>query len=191
MAVTVKVCGFKNADDIALALEAGADYGGLVLAESLRQVSLAEAEVLTASFPGRLVAVVKGVSDRDWALLWDMPWGGLQVYDRPQTAWVPDAQRRGWLTVQPGPGEATRGAAAVLLLEGRPGRGERLSWESIQRPREPFWLAGGLGPDNVGRALEVLRPQGVDVSSGVEKSPGVKDIGLVREFIKEVRQWQG
>jgi phosphoribosylanthranilate isomerase len=191
MAVAVKICGVRDTATAAAALEAGADWVGVVLAPSVRQVSLADAARLTERFPGRLVAVVRQVSDAVYEALWDLPWGGVQVYDRPQADWLARARARGWLTIQPGRAAGDRGGADVLLLEGEPGRGEPLAWSRLTRPPNPFWLAGGLSPDNVGDALRQLEPDGVDVSSGVESAPGIKDVHRIRRFVEEVRRWPG
>ncbi len=112
-----------------------------------------------------------------------------EVYDVAAAAWVPAARARGFLTIQPGRPGVDRGPADVLLWEGRPGRGERLPWGELTPPARPFWLAGGLTPDNVAEALRTLGPDGVDVSSGVEDRPGQKDLRQVRRFIEEVRRW--
>jgi phosphoribosylanthranilate isomerase len=188
--VAVKICGVRDAATVAASLDAGADWVGIVLAPSPRQVTLDAARHLTRAFPGRLIAVVRGVADDVFQALWDLPWGGFQVYDRPAATWVPEATARGWLTVQPGCREDQRGSAAVLLLEGEPGRGQRFDWDGVDRPRDPFWVAGGLTPENVGMALRYFRPAGVDVSSGVETAPGVKDVHRIRRFIEEVRRWE-
>ena len=73
------------------------------------------------------------------------------------------------------------------------GSGETFDWSLAVRAKaltdRPVLLAGGLTPDNVQDALEAVRPYGVDVSSGVESSPGVKDHGKVRAFVRAVREW--
>jgi phosphoribosylanthranilate isomerase len=75
-------------------------------------------------------------------------------------------------------------------VEGRPGgTGTRISWELALRAkgRTPIILSGGLRPENVEEAIRLVRPFAVDVSSGVERSPGQKDHRKVREFIVNVR----
>jgi phosphoribosylanthranilate isomerase len=190
MAIVIKICGVRDLDVAAEAFRLGATYVGAVLAESPRRADWPTVDALTARFPGRVVAVVRGLSDAEWERVFSYPWAGLQVYDRPQTEWVARARAHGWLTIQPGSGDAARGAADILLLEGAPGRGQRLDWSRTGRPMSPFWLAGGLTPENVRDALTALRPNGVDVSSGVESAPGVKDRARIRAFIEEVRAWE-
>ena len=73
------------------------------------------------------------------------------------------------------------------------GSGETFNWDLAARAKtltdRPIILAGGLTPENVPDALEAVRPYGVDVSSGLEASPGVKDHAKIRAFIRAVREW--
>jgi phosphoribosylanthranilate isomerase len=75
------------------------------------------------------------------------------------------------------------------------GTGNSFNWQSarahVARLKEPVIVAGGLNPQNVGEALEILRPWGVDVVSGVESYPGRKHPGAVAQFIDAVRQFDG
>lgn len=85
-----------------------------------------------------------------------------------------------------------KNARAVILDAHEPGqkggRGETLNWQSLPKSAAaPIMLAGGLNPDNVGEAIRVVQPAAVDVSSGVESAPGIKDHKLMQRFIQEVR----
>ncbi|HMK72312.1 MAG TPA: phosphoribosylanthranilate isomerase, partial [Myxococcaceae bacterium] len=88
-------------------------------------------------------------------------------------------------------------SAAVLLDAHGPGRGgtgRTFDWELVARARAwrfPLWLAGGLTPDNVAEAVRRARPDGVDVASGVESAPGVKDPARVAAFVAAVRAAEG
>lgn len=170
-------------------LALGADYIGVVLAKSRRQVSLEIAASLALAVPGRAVAVMRVVPP-EGDMFWNLPWAGLQVYGQASADWVPETRRRGWLAIQPGLSDEDRQDADVLLLEGpHPGAGECLPWHQMVRPESPFWLAGGLTPENVGEAISALHPDGVDVSSGVERG-SAKDPALIAALIKEVKAWQ-
>lgn len=68
------------------------------------------------------------------------------------------------------------------------GSGHVFEWENAKAVRRKYLLAGGLNPSNVARAVDVLHPFGVDVASGVESSPGVKDIKLIKEFINNAKR---
>ncbi len=187
--LAIKICGLRSPDEVAWALEAGATFGGAVLANSRRQVSLDVASAMATAFPGRVVAVVRGVPDRTWENLWTLPWGGLQVYDRPAAAWIPRARADGRLAIEP---VATRGAADadVWLWDGPvPGSGQAWTRPGVPRPDHRLWVAGGLTPANVGAVLTRWRPDGVDVSSGVEDR-GRKSRTLIQDFVQEVRQWE-
>ena len=83
--------------------------------------------------------------------------------------------------------------AAGLLLDShskgkRGGSGELFDWSLLSPVAKPVWLAGGLNADNVGRAIRTLRPFAVDVSSGVEAEPGIKDATRLNAFVKAVRE---
>jgi phosphoribosylanthranilate isomerase len=72
--------------------------------------------------------------------------------------------------------------------EGYGGSGKRAPWDLVaEGARRPFLIAGGLNPSNVAQAIEATRPDGVDVSSGVESAPGIKDLRKLRAFIKNAR----
>ncbi len=85
-------------------------------------------------------------------------------------------------------------APSDLLLVDTPhphlpgGTGEVFDWARLAPIDRPFLLAGGLTPDNVSAAVRQVRPFGVDASSGLESSPGVKDVDLIRRFIQEAKE---
>lgn len=187
--LAIKICGLGSPEEVGWALEAGATFGGAVLADSRRRVSLDAAAAMADAFPGRLVAVVRGLPDGLWEELWTVPWGGLQVYDRPAADWIPRVRAEGWLAIEP---VATGGAADadVWLWDGPvPGSGQSWTRAGVPRPDHRLWVAGGLNRANVGSVLTRWRPDGVDVSSGVERG-GRKSRILIQEFVQEVRQWE-
>jgi phosphoribosylanthranilate isomerase len=189
----VKICGIRDAGTAAAAVAAGANAVGFVFAESPRRVTPAEARVAAAAIPDGVmkVAVMRHPSPGDWAAVLD----GFAP-DVLQT----DAGDFGGLEVPAGLGrwpvlrEGAVGERDVLpdvfVYEGvKSGSGQTVDWSqaaSIAR-RGRMILAGGLDPGNVAAAIAAVRPWGVDVSSGVESSPGVKDTDLIREFIGAVR----
>lgn len=186
----VKVCGLRSPEDVDAALEAGVDAIGFVLVPSPRQVSVEQARALAARVRGRAQTV--GVFRRlDAAALRRNKGAGLDLAQG-----VLDG-------VSPGPGvlpvlvdgpdlvRRAAGLAAPRLLVDGPdfGSGEPADWRRIAalaRAR-PIVLAGGLTPENVGAALETVRPAGVDVSSGVERTRGVKDSGRILAFTHAAR----
>jgi phosphoribosylanthranilate isomerase len=192
MGGTVKICGITEVEALEAALACGADWVGVVLGPSPRQVAWPTALDWAVRYPGRVVAVLRRAPTEVWAHLAEAPWGGLQVYDAPFEDWMPWAGQHSWISVQPvAPAGVGDPRADVWLLEtGQPGSGQRLDWERVSRPRHRFWLAGGLTPDNVAEAIFRLRPDGVDVSSGVEDpgAVGHKDVWRVREFVRRARE---
>jgi indole-3-glycerol phosphate synthase/phosphoribosylanthranilate isomerase len=162
----VKVCGLTREEDVAVAVEAGADLCGFILApESPR----AAAEVLPVPDTTLSVAVFVGEVEETGADL-------AQLYEQ-----------------EPG---KVRGRDAVLLRDGEQvATVADLPWEEddpghLARARETqgrLMLAGGLGPHNVVRAIAATRPWAVDASSALEASPGVKDHAKVRAFVEAAR----
>ncbi len=84
-------------------------------------------------------------------------------------------------------------SAAALLLDGHAagqagGQGQTFNWSAVAATGKPLVLAGGLTPDNVGEAVQQVRPYAVDVSSGIESAPGIKDQQKMQRFVDEVRR---
>jgi phosphoribosylanthranilate isomerase len=75
-----------------------------------------------------------------------------------------------------------------ILIDTSWGRGKKENWEALQRIDRTYILSGGLGPGNVREALKLLQPAGVDVCSGVEREPGIKDVGKLERFMENVRE---
>ncbi len=196
MKVHVKICGITNADAAWAAVEAGADAVGFVFADSVRQVSPAEAAGITADLPGRVdrfavflspgageVARVLSEFDADVV---QADHGSVKQLDGPRLLPVfregEDAALDAYLD-----GTVLR----RFHYEGRrSGAGEAVEWSRAAELARlsRMTLAGGLNPDNVADAVRVVRPFGVDVSSGVESAPGVKDPVKIRDFIEIVRR---
>ena len=195
MSVFVKVCGLRDAATAQAAAEAGADAIGFVFAESVRQVTPAEANNAARQLPaGTLrVAVMRHPSNAAWQEV-------LEVFDPDvlqtdagdfASLAVPDRIRR-WPVIREG--EDVSELPAEFVYEGvNSGAGETVDWTQATAvaARGRMILAGGLSPGNVASAIGKVRPWGVDVSSGVESAPGSKDIKLIREFIGAVRAGEG
>jgi phosphoribosylanthranilate isomerase len=196
--VRVKICGITTAAGVRAAVEAGADAVGFVLADSPRRVALGAARELAAGLAPFVatVAVLRYPDPEEVReivrvlrpdVVQSEPVPGLAAALGPGVRLLP--------VLHEGPSlerEAAQCGAAALLLEaaGRGGRGVAPDWERAARlaARVRLVLAGGLAPHNVVDAIRRVRPYAVDVSSGVESSPGVKDADLVREFVLAVRR---
>lgn len=199
----VKFCGLTRPGDVRLACELGVDAVGFVLASSPRQVQAGQLPGLRAAV-SPLVQVV--------ALFMDP--AGSEVMDvvrrlRPTLLQFhgqeSDAFCRGFglpflKTLPMGKGAEDPVAASkrypsalAFLLDGHGpgqagGRGEAFDWSRAPRLDRPVFLAGGLGPANIAEAIGRVRPYAVDVSSGIESSPGHKDGEKMRQFLEEVRR---
>ncbi len=199
----VKICGITNLADAAAVVEAGADALGLILVPGTpRCVSPETAARIIEQLPPLVTAVGVFANHPLEEVLRLVPALRLHAvqlhgdesaaYSRRMPVPVIRALRvRDAESLQP---VTTYPAQAFLLdayVEGRlGGTGTAVPWELARRAkgRVPCILSGGLRPDTVGEAVRVVRPYGVDVSSGVEASPGCKDHRKVREFIVNVRQ---
>lgn len=186
----VKVCGLRTAEDVDAALSAGVDAIGFVLVPSVRQVDLATARALSARVAGRAqtVGVFRTLGPDALAL------AASAGMDRAQGVLDGVVAGPGVLPVLPDGPDLVAAAAALpapqLLVDGPdPGAGEIVDWGRISALAQArsVVLAGGLTPQNVARAIETVRPAGVDVSSGIERIRGVKDADLILAFTLAAR----
>lgn len=205
----VKICGLNDAAAYETAVEAGADYVGFVFFDrSPRYVTAAQAAAIRAVRPGGPPAVglfVKPAPEDIAAVLETMPLDIFQIYDTPERAREIRARfgRPVWLacgiSAQAELAAAERAGAGLdgLMIESKPpagatrpgGNATALDWSILSgwQPPLPWLLAGGLTPENVAAAITASGAQAVDVSSGVESAPGVKNPTRIREFIRASR----
>jgi phosphoribosylanthranilate isomerase len=197
--VFIKICGITSEEDALLAVAMGADALGFVFAPSSRQMTIPKVYDITRRLPPEVLTV--GVfRDESPARVIDTVFrAGLkaaQLHGREtpeQVLEVKTAIRRvikAFNANSSAAQQADRYNTDLILVEGStPGSGDVFDWSLMENvPRGPqIILAGGLNPENVAHAIEVVRPWGVDVSTGVERSPGKKDAVKVRQFIKEAR----
>ena len=192
MTVWVKVCGLTSSDAVAAAVAAGVDAVGFVFAESKRKVTPQRAAELARDVPSHIVrvAVMLHPSQQQLDEVWsefrpdvlqtdidDLP--ALRVPTGLQVTPVIRAGR-----------ELPATLPTRLLFEGPvSGTGETTDWTAAAAlaSRTQLILAGGLKPANVAEAIAIARPFGVDVSSGVEAQPGVKDPVKIHEFVRNAR----
>ncbi len=213
--IRVKICGLTRLEDVIAAAEAGAAYAGFVFfAPSPRAVSVAQAKALAIEAPVGLAKVALVVDASD-ALLDEItgtvPLDMLQLHGTETPERVAGIKRRYGLPVMKavgiaGPGDVEKldqyvGVADQILVDAKPpkdavlpgGNGLVFDWRLIAARRwpMPWMLAGGLTPETVATAIAVTGVQQVDVSSGVETAPGVKDAGLIRAFVAAARSGRG
>ena len=211
MSVLVKICGLSAPDTLDAALDAGADMVGFVFfAPSPRNVSLHAARELGGRVKGRAEKVALTV-DADDALLSNIvdvlrP-DLLQLHGKETPARVGAiAQRFGLPVMKALPIETKADLGAIpsylkvadrLLFDALPprdatrpgGLGKPFDWHLLENLdlSIPFMLSGGLDAANVAQAIGITRAPAVDVSSGVESAPGVKDADKIRAFIRAAR----
>ena len=205
MGVRVKICGLTRPEDAAAAGAAGAAYLGVVFAGGPRAVSAERARTLVAAAAGVPVLGVFGREPPDEILRCAevAALSGVQLHgDYPRSV-AAELRARGllvWRVVRiAGPGELDRLEEAVpdsdaVLVEPRVayaegGSGVPLAPEAAIEARRrlaghPMVLAGGLTPGTVAEAVALVRPDVVDVSSGVEQLPGLKDPGKIARFVE-------
>jgi len=192
MSLFVKICGLTTPAGVAAAVEAGADAVGFVFSPSPREVTAPLARQLAAGLPPavRRVAVFRHPPP-GWitSVLEDFPadWVQSDAADLPGVDLGGAEALPVFRSGAPLPGLLPE----LLLFEGpESGTGRVADWSAAATlaRRTGVILAGGLDADNVAAAIARVRPRGVDVSSGVESSPGRKDPALVSAFVAAARR---
>ena len=205
----VKICGISTPETIEAALEAGADFVGLMFfAKSPRNVSLATAARLADVARGK-ARIVTVTVDADDALLEDI--ASVVRPDLIQCHGMETRERLAAIRIRTGieAYKVLRVAAVehvarardfdpfpFIMFDAMPpkvsvlpgGNGLAFDWTILKDAVHPFMLAGGLSPENVAEAIRVTGADMVDVSSGVESAPGVKDVSLIRKFIEAAKR---
>jgi phosphoribosylanthranilate isomerase len=200
--VHVKICGVTTVSDALACAELGASAIGVnFVPGSPRRVTLARAREISRAMKSTDVLVVGVVADLDveaiQALVRDAELGCLQLHgdEAPETLapLLPHAYKAVRIATSDDVALARRFGGEYLLADAKVtgalgGTGETFDWSLVKelaRERR-LTLAGGLRPENVARAVREVDPWCVDVASGVESAPGIKDLDAVRAFIAEV-----
>lgn len=191
MKLFVKICGLRDTGDVDAAVKAGANAVGFVFAESVRQISPAQARdaVQNLAVGVRKVAVMKHPTNDECRMVIDEFAPDVIQTDAEDFATLEIPEHiECWPVLREG--QESIDVPDIYLYEGpRSGSGETVDWSraaEIARHGRML-LAGGLAEDNVREAIQTVRPWGVDVSSGVESLPGNKDHELIQRFITAVR----
>jgi len=211
VSIEVKICGVNSPEALAWAAEAGADFVGFVyFAPSPRAVTPAQTGAISASLAGGPRRVGLFVDPDDALLeaaLASTPLDVIQLHGEETPGRVAEIRARSGVPVMKALGIATEADLAQiapyaevadrLLLDAKPppdavlpgGNAARFEWRlaRLARINRPWLLAGGLTPANVAAAIAASGAPGVDVSSGVERARGVKDAGLIRDFVAAAR----
>jgi phosphoribosylanthranilate isomerase len=198
----IKMCGITRADDARAAVAAGADALGFVMTPSPRRVTPAEARKVIRTLPPHVLRIGVFVDERaaeiaEAALVAEVD--RVQVH-RPADPVLRDllgprvliafrARDEDVLDTIRESGEETF-LVDAYSPHAPGGTGRVFDWSIAKRASElgSLVLAGGLTPENVGRAIHEVRPFGVDVSSGIEDAPGIKNVRLMQAFVRAVRE---
>jgi phosphoribosylanthranilate isomerase len=196
----IKVCGITNEDDALLAVALGADAVGFVFAAGSRRMVVPETvREIIRRLPHETITVGVFRNERPERVVEIMNKTGLrgaQLHGREPISEVRWIRQRVPFVIQafsagdPALATAANGPADVLLIDSPdPGSGRAFDWSLAEGAPGGIrlLLAGGLNPENVGEAVERVRPWGVDVSTGVEASPGRKDARKLNRFIEAAR----
>ncbi len=188
----VKICGVTTIRDARAAERAGADAIGVVVcSDSPRSVSVSRAREIfeTLSPLTEKVCVTDTTSESDIRLILSLNATAIQLHS---AVVVPSSPRIRVIRAV-GPGGDLNIACDAILVDGSRGKGIGYDRDFVRAIMDsaavPVILAGGLTPDNVGRAITELSPYAVDVSSGVEKSPGIKDHTRIEAFVRACREF--
>jgi len=211
MPLDIKICGLKTAEALDAALAGGATHVGFIFfAKSPRNIAPEDAGRLRRAARGRASAVAVTVNADDAtldAIVTAMAPDMLQLHGKETPGRVADVKKRYGLPVMKafaiseaadlGGTAPYRGIADRFLFDAKPpagsdlpgGNGVSFDWTILAGlDREVgYLLSGGLNAENIGAALRLAAPPGVDVSSGVERAPGVKDPALIAAFFRGIR----
>ena len=205
--IRVKICGLRTVGDVAAVAASGAAYAGFVFfAKSPRNLTVAQAHLLALAAPVGLakVALVVDADDATLdAIIDGVPLDMLQLHGHETPERVAQVRARYGLPVMKAVGVADESdlaalmdhalAADQILIDAKPpkgadlpgGNGLSFDWRLVAQRRwlRPWMLAGGLTPVNVAEAIRLTGAQQVDVSSGVEAAPGIKDAARIAAFV--------
>ena len=211
MTLDIKICGLKTEETLGAALAGGASHVGFIFfPKSPRYILPADAGRLRKAAIGRAKAVAVTVDADDAtldAIVAEMTPDMLQFHGSETPERVLAAKARYGLPVMKAFSirdaadlaaiEAYRGIADRFLFDAKPPKGAELpggngvpfDWRLLATlgSDTPYMLSGGLNAGNIGEALRLVHPAGIDISSGVESAPGVKDAGLIEAFFRAVR----
>ena len=194
----IKICGITRLEDALAAANYGVDALGFVFAPSKRKVDPEKAQQIISQLPPFIIKVgvfmdqpveyvkkVYGFTNIDL----------VQLHGKETTEYCNSISKPVIKSIQVNGNESRDYLLSVIkkyntagfILDPGAGSGVTFNWEIISEINQPLIIAGGLNPENVGTLVKQYQPYAVDVSSGVENSPGEKDTEKVKKFTEEVR----
>jgi phosphoribosylanthranilate isomerase len=212
MTIAIKICGLSDEASVRAVIKAEADYAGFVhYPKSPRHVSVVKADELKSLLPDNIKSVMVVVNPDD-KLLSEiaevMQPDCLQLHGDESPERIAEIRKKfpalgiiKAISVRNADdikiAEKFYGVADFLMFDAKPtssdmmhgGNGIAFDWNIMaeKQIKSPWFLSGGLNPDNVAQAIKISGAKMVDVSSGVERAPGVKDADLIENFVKVVR----
>ncbi|MDE0527977.1 MAG: phosphoribosylanthranilate isomerase [Truepera sp.] len=196
----IKICGITRPEDAEVAESAGADAIGLIFAPNSKRLITLERAAAIAERVGPLITrvgvFVDAPLEQVLAAVHHLRLGAVQLHGSEDSVYAAAVRKEARVirAVSFRPGLPLEGLAHfpadALLVDGlRPGSGETFDWSqaSSLTGAPHLILAGGLAPENVAAGIRALRPYAVDVASGVEASPGIKDPEKVAAFVRNAR----
>ena len=201
MKTKIKICGLRRPEDIDAVNDLKPEYIGFVFfTDSKRYVTPETAKALRAGLNPGIRAVGVFVDEKPETVAGLLEEGVIdiaQLHGHEDEAYLAELRKR---TDKPlirafrirsaeDAQQAQASTAEQILLDAGAGDGKTFDWSWLEAVTRPYFLAGGLNPDNVGGAVKSLKPYAVDVSSGVE-TEGYKDINKMRAFVRAVREEQ-
>ncbi|MGB6229047.1 MAG: phosphoribosylanthranilate isomerase [Litorimonas sp.] len=207
MKAEVKICGLTRPEDVRFAEAGDAAYLGFIVeAQSPRRLSVEDASHLIRGVSAHTVAVTVDPDDGLVAAIRDAGFSHIQLHGNETLARTAQIGRSGLSVIKAVPVSTAddvklateySGAADLLLFDAKPpkhsaqrgGHGASFDWSILRAAPTPkrFALAGGLTPDTVAQAVSISRAAILDVSSGVERAPGIKDPILIDQFMERAR----
>jgi len=201
----LKLCGITNQQDASAAVELGVDALGFIFAKSPRQIEPEKARTIIGSLPPFIVSVGVFVNEAPEKIQQIAAFCGLDMIqfhgdETPEICgeFMPRAIKAFQLKdessleqIKPYYGKVRALLFDTYSNEKRGGTGKTFDWDLAVKgrvPGVPVILSGGLSPSNIGEAVSTVKPYAVDVNSGVEKSPGIKDHNLMEQLMEVITQ---
>jgi phosphoribosylanthranilate isomerase len=204
--IRVKICGLTNKKDALLAQDLGADIAGFIMAESPRKITpQAAKKIIAAMRPSvhkagifvnedirRLNRIISGLKLNFVQLSGDETPAYIKNIRGAMVLKALRVRSRSGLKAQIKKYEKYVDGFILDTYSGnkRGGTGEVFDWKVLRGVRisKPFFIAGGINPENVRRAVKTVKPYGIDVSSGIEKEKGIKSPIKMRKLFREIKK---
>lgn len=195
----IKVCGITNLDDARCAIALGADAIGFVFAQSKRRIIAEQVRSIIQQIAPLVITVGVFMDENIDEIKRIVRISGVdvvQLHGNEPSSYCEDVGMRVIKRIRVTNETTTKALlkemqsyyVSAFLLDPGAGSGQTFDWSIAHGISMPFIVAGGLDPTNVGKVIQTLHPYGVDVSSGVEKEPGIKDPDRIKNFVQEVRR---